>query len=179
MKIDESLLTNIVTQQTELSPAVIQNILVGMITLKYTQSNSICAVSNGHAIGIGSGQQSRILCTDLALTKANKWYQKTLLDLEDVQIPTDRKVTKTEKDQLFEQARNSTFGSTVKLDELPDLCLCSDAFFPQTDNIELAHKFGVKYIASTMGSIRDNDIIEYCNKVGITFINTGVRLFHH
>lgn len=178
MKINESLLTSIVTKKVDLSPAIIQNLLAGMITLKYTQSNSICAVSNGHAIGIGSGQQSRILCTDLALTKANKWYQKTLLDLEDIRIPTD-KATKTEKDQLFEQARERTFGSTIKLNELPDLCLCSDAFFPQTDNIELAHKFGVKYIASTMGSIRDNDIIEYCEKVGITFINTGVRLFHH
>lgn len=177
--IDESLLANVVTERKELPADIKRNLLVGMITLKYTQSNSIDAVSNGHAIGIGSGQQSRILCTELALSKANRWYQKTRLDFSKIEFPEGGKIKRTEKDQFLERTRKSLFGDRSSLAEIDDLCLCSDGFFPHTDNIEAAHENGVKYIASPMGSIRDNDIIALCNQLGIVFVNTGVRLFHH
>jgi AICAR transformylase/IMP cyclohydrolase PurH len=177
--VDESLLGNVVTERRDVPPEVKRNLLVGMITLKYTQSNSIDVVSNGHAIGIGSGQQSRILCTELALSKANRWYQKTRLDFSKVEFPDGGRIKKTDKDQFLEQTRKDLYGDTLSLSDLPDLCLCSDGFFPQTDNIEAAHRNGVRTIASPMGSIRDGDIIERCNELGIVFVNTGVRLFHH
>ena len=177
--VDESLLGNVVTDRKDVPPEVKRNLLVGMITLKYTQSNSIDVVSNGHAIGIGSGQQSRILCTELALAKANRWYQKTLLDYSQIAFPNEGKIKKTEKDQFIDQTRKSAYGDRTSLSELSDLCLCSDGFFPQTDNIEAAHRNGVRYIASPMGSIRDGDIIDLCNRLGIVFVNTGTRLFHH
>ena len=179
IKIDESILRNIVTKNKEIPDKVKLNMLVGMITLKYTQSNSIDVVSNGQAIGIGSGQQSRILCTQLALTKANKWYQKTQLDYSKIEYPNGGKIKKTERDLFLEETREKIFGNEFSLTGLDDLCLCSDGFFPQTDNIEYAHKNGVKYIASPMGSIRDEDIIKLCDELGIVFVNTGVRLFHH
>jgi len=176
LTINNSHLDNIVTKNQNIPDSIKRDLIVGMITLKYTQSNSICAIHNGQVIGIGSGQQSRILCTELALKKANRWYQKTKLDFEKIEFPL--KASKTEKDQIIELERQKIFGEKILLNEL-DICLCSDGFYPQVDNIELAQKYGVKYIASPMGSIRDNEIIEKCNEFGIVFINTGVRLFHH
>ena len=148
-----------------------------MITLKYTQSNSICVVKNGHVIGIGSGQQSRILCTELALSKADRWFQKRNLDYEAMRFPPAS--TRTEKDRIVEDLRKEKYSSKDALPRLEKLAVCSDGFFPQTDNIELAAKQGVKYIAAPMGSIRDRDIIRYCNKNGILFCDTALRLFHH
>ncbi len=177
IKLDDSCLTNIVTSNKQIPDKIKQSLVIGMITLKYTQSNSICVVKDGQVIGIGSGQQSRILCTELAITKAQKWYQKTLLTFENITFP--EKTSKTEKDQILEQERAKLFQGQNSLAQCDDLCLCSDGFFPHKDNIEFAHKFGIKYIASPMGSIRDNDIIELCNQYGITFVNTGIRLFHH
>lgn len=176
LKIDDSSLSNIVTKNTEIPNSVKKDLIIGMITLKYTQSNSICAIHNGQVIGIGSGQQSRILCTELALKKANRWYQRTKLNFENIVFPP--KASKTEKDQIIELEREKVFGDKIMLNEV-DICLCSDGFYPQVDNIELANKYGVKYIAAPMGSIRDNDIIEKCNEYGIVFVNTGIRLFHH
>ena len=178
VRIDPTLLQNIRTEHTEISAKVTESLLVGLITLKYTQSNSIVVTRNGHAIGIGSGQQSRILCAELALSKANRWYQKTKLDYSTIEYP-DQRLSKTERDILHDELRQELYQDSVMLNELDDLCLCSDGFFPQTDNIHLAHKYGVRYIAAPMGSIKDDDILGVCNDLGITFIETGIRLFHH
>jgi len=175
--ISDELVTNVVTQSKELTPEIKQDLKLGLITLKYTQSNSICIVNNGHVIGIGSGQQSRILCSGLALNKANVWYQKMQLDYSFMKECTGLK--RTDLDQIIEQKRQDTFSNKIILNELPNSCLLSDGFFPQKDNIELASKYGIKFIAAPMGSVRDNEIIETANRLGITFINTGVRLFHH
>ncbi|MDD3079997.1 MAG: phosphoribosylaminoimidazolecarboxamide formyltransferase [Paludibacter sp.] len=177
LQVTDDLFANIVTQPKTLSPQILADLKLGILTLKYTQSNSICVVNNGQVIGVGSGQQSRILCSNLALTKANIWYQKSRLNYDFLKEHADMK--RTELDQLIELKREKTFGNKIMLNELPGTCLLSDGFFPQKDNIELAHQYGVKYIASPMGSIRDKEIIETADKYGITFINTGVRLFHH
>jgi len=177
LKIDDSLLGNIVTNAKELPRQIMDDIKLGMITLKYTQSNSLCVVNKGRVIGIGSGQQSRILCSGLALTKANIWYQKQSMDYSFLKDYAGEK--RTALDQIIEQKRVETYGEQVLLKELPGSCLISDGFFPQVDNIELAHKYGIQYIASPMGSIRDKEIIAKAEEYGITFINIGVRLFHH
>lgn len=179
LEITKEKLTNIRTENSEISDSVLDSIIAGLITLKYTQSNSISVVYKGHVIGVGAGQQSRILCSELALSKANKWFQKTKLNYNDIEYPSNQKLTKTNKDLFHEKIRDSIFGSKPVITDLDGLCLCSDAFFPQTDNLELAHKYGVRYIAAPMGSIRDNEIIEMCNELGITFIELDFRLFHH
>ncbi len=153
------------------------DIKLGMITLKYTQSNSICIVNNSQVIGISSGQQSRILCSNLAISKANTWYQKQTLDYSFLKDYTNFK--RTEIDQLIEQERANTAVMDYLLKNLKGTVLVSDGFFPQVDNIKLANAYGIKFIASPMGSIKYRDIIKTCDKFGITFINTGIRLFHH
>lgn len=177
LNITSKCLENVVTSTNTLNSEIINDLLLGMITLKYTQSNSICTVYKGQVIGIGSGQQSRILCSGLALQKANVWYQKQLLDYSF--LANHAGLKRTETDQLIEQEREIEFGDKPMLNQLDGVCMISDGFFPQKDNIELAHEYGIKYIASPMGSIRDEDIVETADKYGITFINTGVRLFHH
>lgn len=177
LKITNEHLSNIVTNCKTIPHNIINDLKLGMLTLKFTQSNSICAVNNGHVIGIGSGQQSRILCSNLALTKANIWYQKSILDYSFLNDLDPQK--RTDVDQVIELKRQEVFGDKIMLQQLPETCLLSDGFFPQKDNIELANKYGIKYIATPMGSIRDNEIIETANKYGITIINTGIRLFHH
>ncbi len=179
LKLSPEMLKNVRTGSQELPDAVVTSLLAGLITLKYTQSNSLSVAVGGHVIGVGAGQQSRILCSDLALTKANKWYQKTRLDYDSLDYAAAEKLTKTAKDLIHDQAREALFGSRPLLAELDGVCLCSDAFFPQTDNIELAHKFGVKYIAAPMGSIRDEEILAKCEAYGISFIELECRLFHH
>lgn len=177
LRITDELFSNVVALNKEVTPQILRDLKLGMLTLKYTQSNSICVVNSGHVIGIGSGQQSRILCSNLALTKANVWYQKMQLDYSFLDSLTGLK--RTDIDQVIEQKRQDTFSNAILLNELNGTCLLSDGFFPQKDNLELAHQYGVKYIATPMGSIRDNEIIDTANKLGITLINTGVRLFHH
>lgn len=177
LAVTDDLFTNVVTDNKDISPQILADLKLGVLTLKFTQSNSICVVNSGQVIGIGSGQQSRILCSNLALSKANIWYQKTQLDYSFLEQHAGAK--RTELDQIIELEREKKYGNDVLLNELPGTCMLSDGFFPQKDNIELANKYGVKYIATPMGSIRDNEIIETANKYGITIINTGVRLFHH
>jgi phosphoribosylaminoimidazolecarboxamide formyltransferase/IMP cyclohydrolase len=177
LKIDKSFLTNVVTKTNKLTDEIMNDLLLGMITLKYTQSNSLCTVYKGQVIGIGSGQQSRILCSGLSLGKANVWCQKQQLDYSFLKENTGMK--RTETDQFIELQREKQFGDKIILNQLEGVCLVSDGFFPQTDNIELAHQYGIKFIASPMGSIRDQEIIDTADKYGITFINTGIRLFHH
>ena len=177
LRITDEHLSNVVTQTNNLTPQIESDIKLGMITLKFTQSNSICVVNNGQVIGIGSGQQSRILCTNLAISKANVWLQKQKLDYAFLNDSPGLK--RTDMDQLVEQKRVEHAGAENYLKDLSGTSLISDGFFPQVDNIELAHEFGIKFIASPMGSIRDREIIEKADQCGITFINTGVRLFHH
>ncbi|PID92260.1 MAG: 5-aminoimidazole-4-carboxamide ribonucleotide transformylase [Bacteroidetes bacterium] len=177
LKITDALLQNVVTKNRDIPAAILSDLKLGMITLKFTQSNSICVVNNGHVIGIGSGQQSRILCSGLALSKANVWYQKSLLDYAFLKEQPDLK--RTELDQLIELKRQEVYGDKVILNELEGSCLLSDGFFPQKDNIELAHKYGIKYIATPMGSIRDQEIIDAADSYGMRIVNTGTRLFHH
>jgi AICAR transformylase/IMP cyclohydrolase PurH len=173
----EHVSASIVTENRVLSTSSIDNLCIGMITLKYTQSNSICVVKNGHVVGIGSGQQSRILCTELALSKAKRWHQKLMLDYDSIDFPEQS--NRTEKDQIIEKIRKDAEESLKTSQKLDELSLCSDGYFPQTDNIDLAANEGGKYIASPMGSIRDGDIIRKCNEKNIVFCDTGVRLFHH
>ena len=189
LKIGDELLTKVVTKNKDVNfpiGMVIQSYFTKMLdsldqfcllTLKYTQSNSICVVNDGHVIGIGSGQQSRILCSTLALSKANVWYQKSQIDYSF--LNEQQGLKRTDIDQLIESKRQEQFGDKIMLNGLRGTCLLSDGFFPQKDNIELANQYGIKYIATPMGSIRDNEIIETADKYGITIINTGTRLFHH
>jgi phosphoribosylaminoimidazolecarboxamide formyltransferase/IMP cyclohydrolase len=177
LKVTDELIADVRAESQPLTPEIASDIKLGIITLKYTQSNSICVVNKGQVIGIGSGQQSRILCSTLALNKANIWYQKMKLDHSFLDNQTGLK--RTDLDQLIEQKRQEVFGDEVLLNQLEGSCLISDGFFPQKDNIELAAKYGIRYIASPVGSIRDQEIMDTAKKHGITFINIGVRLFHH
>lgn len=177
--IDSTVLSNIRTKHKDIPSAALESLLVGLITLKYTQSNSVAVACDGHTIGIGSGQQSRILCSELALSKANRWYQRTKLDYSRITYPDGKKLSKTEKDMLHDEIRKGKYQERIMLTEMQNVCLCSDGFFPQKDNIEMANQYGVRYIAAPMGSIKDEDIISLCNEHGITFVDISIRLFHH
>jgi phosphoribosylaminoimidazolecarboxamide formyltransferase/IMP cyclohydrolase len=176
-KITKDCLTDVVTENKTISDSIQDNLLLGMITLKYTQSNSLCIVSGGQVIGIGSGQQSRILCSQLAISKAMNWYHKLIMDYSFLQNHPSLK--RTELDQLIELEKQQDKTGPESMAKLQDACLVSDGFFPQKDNIELANKYGIKTIAAPMGSVRDGEIIETANNYGISFIDTKLRLFHH
>lgn len=173
----DDLFSKVLASNAEVTPQVLIDLKLGLITLKYTQSNSICIVYNGQVIGVGSGQQSRILCSNLALSKANAWYQKMQLDYSF--LSNYAGLTRTELDQTIEQKRQETYSDKILLNKAQNTCMLSDGFFPQKDNIELASRYGIKFIAAPMGSIRDKEIIETASKLGITLIDIGVRLFHH
>ncbi len=198
--IDASLLTQFPTQNKSLTEKAKRDLLLALITLKYTQSNSVCYVKDGQTIGVGAGQQSRIHCTRLAGNKADIWWlrqhPKTLaLDfLDSVRRPDrdnaiDLYISDEYEDILADGVWQNTFKTkpeTLTLEEkkkwsrqLTQVCLGSDAFFPFGDNIERAHKSGVCYIAQPGGSIRDDHVIQTCDKYGITMAFTGLRLFHH
>ena len=200
LHINDELLSNLVTEKKEIPEAAKIDLIISLITLKYTQSNSVCYVKGGQAIGIGAGQQSRIHCTRLAGNKADNWYLRQapqVLNLPfldtikradrynaiDVYISDDYmdvladgewEKTFKEKPPVFTKEEKRAW-----LDTLTDVALGSDAFFPFGDNIERAHRSGVKYIAQPGGSIRDDNVIETCNKYGIAMCFTGIRLFHH
>ena len=200
LKIDEDFFSNIVTENKEIPESAKIDLAISMITLKYTQSNSVCYAKGGQAIGIGAGQQSRIHCTRLAGSKADNWWLRQspqLLGLQfvdgigradrdnsiDLYIGEDymdvladgvwEKIFKV-KPEVFTREEKRAW-----LDQLEDVALGSDAFFPFGDNIERAHKSGVKYVAEPGGSIRDDNVIETCNKYGMAMAFTGIRLFHH
>ncbi|MGN0507434.1 MAG: phosphoribosylaminoimidazolecarboxamide formyltransferase [Lachnospiraceae bacterium] len=198
--IDENFLGNIVTESKELPESAKIDLIIALITLKYTQSNSVCYAKGGQAIGIGAGQQSRIHCTRLAGQKADNWYlrqapQVLNLKFRDTIGRADRdnaidlyigeeymdvladgvwEKTFTEKPPVFTREEKRAW-----LDGMQEVALGSDAFFPFGDNIERAHKSGVKYIAQPGGSVRDDNVIETCNKHHMTMCFTGLRLFHH
>lgn len=200
LKIDDELFANVVTENKELTKQAKIDMAISMITLKYTQSNSVCYVKDGQAIGIGAGQQSRIHCTRLAGTKADNWFLRQspkVLGLQfvdgigraDRDNAIDLYIGEEYMDVLADGAwekifkvKPEVFTAEEKrawLDQMTDVTLGSDAFFPFGDNIERAHKSGVKYIAQPGGSVRDDHVIETCNKYGMVMAFTGIRLFHH
>ena len=199
-KINEELLSNLVTENKNLPVSAKRDLIISHITLKYTQSNSVCFAVDGQAIGVGAGQQSRIHCTRLAGSKADTWFlrqHEKVLNLpfkSDIARPTrdnviDGYINRNEEDVCADGNWQKYF--TVKPEPLEDseikeylstisgVSLGSDAFFPFDDNIERAYRSGVSYIAEPGGSIRDDAVIECCNKYGIAMAFTGMRLFHH
>ncbi|MCM1334328.1 MAG: phosphoribosylaminoimidazolecarboxamide formyltransferase [Bacteroides sp.] len=200
LKIGDELFANIVTKEKHLPESAKIDLAISLITLKYTQSNSVAYACGGQAIGIGAGQQSRIHCTRLAGQKADNWYLRQspkVLDLEfvddirradrdnaiDLYIGDDYMdvLADGEWQKIFKK-KPAVFTREEKrdwLDTMTDVSLGSDAFFPFGDNIERAHKSGVRYIAQPGGSIRDDNVIEVCDKYGIVMAFTGIRLFHH
>ena len=179
------LFANIPTQNKNLPDEAKRDLMIALITLKYTQSNSVCYVKDGQAIGIGAGQQSRIHCTRLAGNKADIWYlrQPDRDNTIDVYISDDHDDVLAEGtwQQFFTEKPEALTREEKRawLDTLKGVSLGSDAFFPFGDNIERAHKSGVEYIAQAGGSVRDDHVIETCDKYGITMAFTGIRLFHH
>lgn len=177
LEINRDIVMKAAGSHQETSAVAAIDVALGLVALKYTQSNSICVVGNGQVIGIGAGQQSRILCTRLALSKANRWYQKLQMGTNGLDFPA--KSTRTEKDQIVEATREAQFGDRMVLADHGDLTLCSDGYYPQPDNIEVAADAGVTTIAAPMGSIRDEAILEASKARGVQFIDVGIRLFHH
>ena len=198
--IDKEMLNNIVTESKELPESAKIDLVIALITLKYTQSNSVCYAKGGQAIGIGAGQQSRIHCTRLAGQKADNWFLRQSPKV--LNLPFKEKIGRADRDNAIDlyigdeymdlladgewertfTEKPEVFTREEKrawLDQLQDVSLGSDAFFPFGDNIERAHKSGVKYVAQPGGSVRDDQVIETCNKYGMTMCFTGIRLFHH
>ena len=198
--IDKEMLNNIVTESKELSESAKIDLVIALITLKYTQSNSVCYAKGGQAIGIRAGQQSRIHCTRLAGQKADNWFLRQ--NPKVLNLPFKEKIGRADRDNAIDlyigdeymdlladgewertfTEKPEVFTREEKrawLNQLQDVALGSDAFFPFGDNIERAHKSGVKYVAQPGGSVRDDQVIETCNKYGMTMCFTGIRLFHH
>ncbi|MBQ8108329.1 MAG: phosphoribosylaminoimidazolecarboxamide formyltransferase [Ruminococcus sp.] len=200
LKIDRELLANVVTDNKDIPDDKKDDLIISLITLKYTQSNSVCYVKNGQAIGIGAGQQSRVHCTRLAGNKADNWWLRQhpkvmgLQFVDNIRRPDrdnaiDVYIGEEYMDVLADGAWERVFKVKPEvltaeekkewLAKNTDVCLGSDAFFPFGDNIERAKKSGVSYIAEPGGSIRDDNVIETCNKYGMAMSFTGIRLFHH
>ena len=200
LKIDEEFFQNIVTKNQDLTEQAKIDLAISMITLKYTQSNSVCYVKDGQAIGIGAGQQSRIHCTRLAGTKADNWWLRQSPQV--MNLPFVDSIRRADRDNAIDlyigddymdvladgewqkifKEKPEVFTREAKrewLDKLTDVAQGSDAYFPFGDNIERAHKSGVKYIAQPGGSVRDDNVIETCDKYGMVMSFTGIRLFHH
>ena len=200
LKIDDDFFANIVTENKELPKEAKIDLAISMITLKYTQSNSVCFVKDGQAIGIGAGQQSRIHCTRLAGSKADNWWLRQSPQV--MNLPFVDSIRRADRDNAIDlyigedymdvlsdeawpaifKEKPEVFTREAKrewLDKLTGVSLGSDAFFPFGDNIERAHRSGVQYVAQPGGSVRDDNVIEVCNKYGMTMAFTGIRLFHH
>lgn len=200
LEIDDEFFANVVTENKELTDQAKIDLAISMITLKYTQSNSVCYVKDGQAIGIGAGQQSRIHCTRLAGQKADNWWLRQSPQVMD--LPFVDSIRRADRDNAIDlyigedymdvladgawqaifKEKPDVFTREAKrewLDKLTDVALGSDAFFPFGDNIERAHRSGVKYVAQPGGSVRDDNVIEACNKYGMVMSFTGLRLFHH
>ncbi|MEI3281077.1 MAG: phosphoribosylaminoimidazolecarboxamide formyltransferase [Eubacterium ramulus] len=200
LKIDRDFLGNIVTENKEIPDSAKIDLIISLITLKYTQSNSVCYAKGGQAIGIGAGQQSRIHCTRLAGQKADNWFLRQapqVLNLQFVdgikRADRDNAIDLYIGDEYMDVLADGAWENIFKvkppvftaeekrawLDKNTDVALGSDAFFPFGDNIERAHKSGVKYVAEPGGSIRDDNVIDTCNKYNMAMCFTGIRLFHH
>ena len=200
LPINNELLANVVTENTEIPDSAKIDLLISLITLKYTQSNSVCFVKDGQAIGIGAGQQSRVHCTRLAGSKADNWWLRQCpkvmnlpfkegIGRADRDNAIDNYIGEEYMDVLAEGAWQRVFTEKPEvftkeekrewLDKMENVALGSDAFFPFSDNIERAKKSGVAYIAQPGGSVRDDLVIECCNKYNMAMAFTGIRLFHH
>ena len=200
LKIDKDLLSNVVTENKEIPDSAKIDLMISLITLKYTQSNSVCYVKDGQAIGVGAGQQSRIHCTRLAGTKADTWWLRHhpkvlgLQFVENIRRPDrdnaiDVYLSDEYEDVLAEGIWQKTFAvrpdpltaeeKKAWIAALTGVTCGSDAFFPFGDNVERARKSGVQYIVEPGGSIRDDHVIETANKYGMVIAFTGMRLFHH
>ena len=200
LKIDQDILKKVVTENKEIPDTAKIDLVIALITLKYTQSNSVCYTKGGQVIGIGAGQQSRIHCTRLAGNKADNWFLRQsskvlgLQFLDEIgRADRDNAIDLYIGDEYMDLLAEGRWQKTFKvkpeaftreerrawLDQMTDVSLGSDAFFPFGDNIERAHKSGVKYIAESGGSIRDDNVIDTCNKYGMAMCFTGIRLFHH
>ncbi len=198
--ISEELLQNVVTDNKEIPEAAKRDLLISLITLKYTQSNSVCYVKDGQAIGIGAGQQSRIHCTRLAGNKADVWFLRQ--NPKVLALPFKSDVRRADRDNAIDVYISDDYDDVLRdgewqrvftecpepltreekkewLAQMSGVSLGSDAFFPFGDNIERAHKSGVEYVAQAGGSIRDDNVIETCNRYGMAMAFTGLRLFHH
>ena len=200
LKIDRELLSNVVTENRELPDSAKIDLMISLITLKYTQSNSVCYVKDGQAIGIGAGQQSRVHCTRLAGSKADNWFLRQAPQV--LNLPFVDTIKRADRDNAIDvyigdgcmdvladgrwerifKEQPPVFTREEKrawLDQMTDVALGSDAFFPFGDNIDRAYKSGVKYVAQPGGSVRDDQVIETCNQYGMVMAFTGIRLFHH
>lgn len=200
VKIDESLLANRPTKNQNIPPQAARDLIIALITLKYTQSNSVCYAKDGQAIGIGAGQQSRIHCTRLAGNKADVWLLRQHPKV--LALPFKADIRRPDRDNTIDVYISDEFEDVLRdgawqqffterpepltpeekrawLAQASGVSLGSDAFFPFGDNIERAHKSGVAYIAQAGGSVRDDNVIETCDKYNIAMAFTGVRLFHH
>ena len=200
LEINDKLISNMVTENKELSEEAKRDMKIALIVLKYTQSNSVCFVKDGQAIGVGAGQQSRVHCTRLAGQKADNWFLRQSPQV--LNLPFKEGISRAERDNAIDvyigeeymdvladgawerifTEKPEVFTREAKrawLDQLTEVTLGSDAFFPFSYNIEISHKSCVKYIAQTGGSVRDEDVIATCNKYGMAMAFTGIRLFHH
>jgi phosphoribosylaminoimidazolecarboxamide formyltransferase / IMP cyclohydrolase len=200
VEISEALLQNIPTQNKKIPQNAKNDLIISLITLKYTQSNSVCYVKDGQAIGIGAGQQSRVHCTRLAGDKADKWYLRQ--NPKVLNLPFKDSIRRPDRDNAIDVYLSDDYEDVLSdgcweeiftkkpepltreerkewIKTLKGVSVGSDAFFPFGDNIERAHRSGAEYIAQTGGSIRDDNIIETCDKYHIAMAFTGVRLFHH
>ena len=200
LPIDDELLSNVVTENKEIPEAAKRDLKIALITLKYTQSNSVCFVKDGQAIGVGAGQQSRVHCTRLAGQKADNWFLRQCPKVLDLQFVDG--IRRADRDNAIDvyigeeymdvlaagawekifKVKPEVFTREEKrawLDQMKGVTLGSDAFFPFSDNIERAHKSGVQYIAEPGGSVRDDAVIDCCNKYNMAMAFTGIRLFHH
>ena len=200
LKIDRELLANVVTKNKEIPDSAKIDLMISLITLKYTQSNSVCYVKGGQAIGIGAGQQSRVHCTRLAGQKADNWFLRQapqVLNLQFVdgikRADRDNAIDVYIGEDYMDVLADGRWESVFKvkppvftreekrawLDQMEDVALGSDAFFPFGDNIDRAFKSGVKYVAEPGGSVRDDNVIATCDQYGMAMAFTGIRLFHH
>ena len=200
LKIDEELFNDIVTKKKDLPAEAKRDLMISLITLKYTQSNSVCYATDGQAIGIGAGQQSRVHCTRLAGNKADNWFLRQAPQVMNLEFVDD--IARPNRDNAIDVFIGDEYEDVLKegvwqtifknkpavftkeekrawLDKMHDISIGSDAFFPFGDNIERAHKSGVKYIAEPGGSIRDDNVIETCDKYDMVMAFTKIRLFHH
>ncbi len=200
LAINRELLTEIVTDNKEMTEEAKRDLVIALITLKYTQSNSVCYAENGQTIGVGAGQQSRIHCTRLAGEKADKWHLRQHEKV--LNLPFKEEIRRPDRDNAIDVYLSEDFEDVIGdgnwqqlfteqpeefprkeqreyLASLKGVCLGSDAFFPFGDNIERAAKSGVTYIAQPGGSIRDDNVISTCNKYNMVMAMTGIRLFHH
>ncbi|KLU70976.1 MAG: hypothetical protein RHS_3085 [Robinsoniella sp. RHS] len=198
--LNEEMLQNIPTQVKDMPAAAKRDLLISLITLKYTQSNSVCYVKDGQAIGVGAGQQSRVHCTRLAGNKADVWYLRQHAKV--LNLPFKEGVRRADRDNAIDVYVSDDYDDVLRdgmweavfsvkpepltkeekvewLKTMDNVALGSDAFFPFGDNIERAHKSGVKFVAQAGGSVRDDNVIDTCDKYGIAMAMTGIRFFHH